>query len=361
MSTISAPSLLFLESDIKNWACKYGHDWVSSYETTRQVLVEGELKKWDEVAKDILKQGKLSSDWRYDYLGFRRVSPYKWKKLEPVDKQVATGLSGIEVITRELGPWGSSRHCYMRLINKEGDVYSVGFCGPTSLPFAWQRGTLMSPDPKEALNKGERVTHITIDEAKYNEIFARIESDKRQKKEAFHLLYRNCSTYTTEILAKHLDIELNNREFVTDALQRSLFQRMGIPSLPNFIKSMVSTTLIGLRYLFSSVLALGCLCVGASFVKTKKIHQEAFEATFGEKRSRETQFERFKAFARNALALEFVKPYTGWRVSIWQDKIHKKFGSNQVTIQQARSVRLSNCLEDMDGYGLAFSKKDRSA
>jgi hypothetical protein len=44
--------------------------------------------------------------------------------------------------------------------------------------------------------------------------------------------------------------------------------------------------------------------------------------------------------------MDFLKPYTGWSVSLWQDRIHGKYQTHEVTVEQARAVRLSNIMED---------------
>ncbi len=356
MSIPSAPDVSFLGTNLERWARKYGHSWIETYDKSQQVLVEGKLQDWSQVASKILKGNKLNSNWRYDHSGFHQISAHKWKKLEPTDQREATGHCYFEVISRELGCFGQSRHCYMRLVNEQGQVHSIGFCGQTGFPLAWQRGSLISPDPKEVETEGERVTRIQIDPEKYTAIFNRFQSDKQAGKEAFHLIHRNCSAYTAEILAEHLGIELNNQEFVTEAFQRKILASMGLRCLPTFMR--VVFTIIGwaLQILILPLAALFYVVLGGCFVRSGAEHRQAYEATFGERTKTEGVWKKIAQVLYSVCTAGFLKPFTGWRVSLWQDRLHAQFSYGTVSVSQAQSVRLSDFLfEDARNQGQAFA------
>jgi hypothetical protein len=326
-------------SNISKWAAHYGHHWVG----TDKVLVNGqELSKegpeWQKVSKRIFSGKKgISSDWRYDRKGFHEIPLIKWKKLQATHKREATGFCFLEVITAQVGPLGMSRHAFMRLENEGGYVKSVGFGGATKYPFCWRRGAIISPDNKEVVRpKGHRVTRIKITREEYNALKNRIESDKNRGNEAFHLFHRNCSAWVAEILRDVLKIEVNNREYPEQVILRKVLYKMGIKSINQTAVKVLHFVASFIRLILSPFWFLVWVATGAPFIQRDPLAAEAYRKTFEGKQI------TVKEFCYRIITVDFMRVFTGWRLSVWQDLIAEKYGKEVISPEQAANVQLGN-------------------
>lgn len=317
-------------NSIIDWMGHYGHKLENG-----QIRVNGQLKSIEEAASKVLisNTNKISSNWRYDHKGLSEISFVKFKELSPTNKHAPDGNNYLVIKTKEKGFLGMSRHTYMELIDTDGNGYEVGFCGPTAYPLFGTRGAIVSPDPKEASSGKERKIYVEITNEQFANIHKCITTDKQQGHEYFQIFQNNCSSFVTRICKKQLGLEINNKEFFSQAVTRKILNCFNIkPS--RLILKVLNVAANVLRVLLSPFLGLIWIISGAAFDNKigKDIKKKQFpNQPIGVK-------EVIKKFFRS----EYIKPFTGWKISVWQDKVKEAFGSDHVTLEQAKTIKFND-------------------
>lgn len=319
------------------------HLWIKAFGHENQlgsnpdeVLFEGKLRSIREVSSEIFdaKKGKISSDWRYDHRGFTKTSYIKFSQLTPTHQYEADGSHYFVVKSKEKGFWGSGRHCYMELIDAHGQGFNFGLCGPTSFPFHGTQGAIVSPDPKVASTGFERSTKIQITQEVFDKVLARINHDKKNGHEYFHLIKNNCSKYVSTISKEELGITMNNKEYLSQVLGRRIFRLVNFK--PGHKLSKVLYVIAGIaRAVLAPFYALCWLVTGSCFDDKKGKLAKAKQ--FKNKLQRPFIKSAWKV-CKKFFSCDAVKIATGWKISLWQDKIKEKFSDRIITLEEARSV-----------------------
>jgi hypothetical protein len=322
-------SLQLNGNSINDWMSHYGHKLENG-----QIKVNGELTSIEEAALKVLNSDtkKISSNWRYDHEGLSEKSFIKFRELSPTNKHASDGKNYLVIKTKEKGFLGMSRHTYMELIDTNGNGYEVGFCGPTAYPFFGTRGAIVSPDPKEASSGKERKIYVEITDEQFENLHKRITTDKQEGHEYFQLFQNNCSRFVTRICKEHLGLKINNKEFFSQAITRKALQYLNIkPS--NLSLKVLNIAAKVLRVLLSPVLGLVWILSGAAF--DNKLGKDIKEKQFPNQPS------GVKEVVKRFFKSEYIKPFTGWKISVWQDKVKETFGSDHVTLEQAKSIQFN--------------------
>ncbi len=323
-------SLQINGNSVKDWMNHYGHEVVDG-----QIKVNGQIRKIEDVAQQIInpKTHKISSDWRYDSEGLHDISFIKFQQLVPTNSHIPDGKNYLVIKTKEKGFFGLSRHTYMELISSSGNGFEVGFCGPTVFPFVGTRGAIVSPDPKEAASGFERKVFIEINDEQFNRVFKRIESDKQNGHEYFHIFKNNCSCFVTRICKEELGLKINNQEFLSQAFARKILKFLHIKPSSLTLKVINGVAKV-IRVLLSPVYALIWLISGSPFDDKlgKKIKQIQFP---------NSQLS-FKESLKKFFESDYLRPFTGWKISAWQDKVKEIFKSDHVTLEQAMNIKFND-------------------
>lgn len=323
---------------VKRWIACFGHG--SSDATPSEVMVEGSLRPIADIAKEIFheKTKKISSCWRYDHRGFVKTSYIKFTQLTPTHRHDGDGNYYFVVKSKQKGFCGLGRHCYMELINSNGDGYSVGLCGPTTFPLKGTRGAIVSPDPKEASTGYERQTKIQIPQVVFEQTMHRINSDKLEGKEYFHLIKNNCSKYVSTICEQELGIKMDNEEFISQALTRVFFRALRIKPGQRFLK-FVNVVAAFVRALFAPLYSLVWLSTGAWY-SDKKGRLAKFQQA--QKKGCDSIFKKLGSGFKKFFSCNYLKIATGWKISAWQDRIKATCPHVVITLEEARNNPLNH-------------------
>jgi hypothetical protein len=313
--------------------------WISAYKheiKEDQVMVNGKYTPIEDIAKQILeeKKGKISSKWRYDHRGFVNESYIKFKELTPTHQHTPDDRFYVVIKSKERGFMGFSRHCYLELINNKGEGFSVGLVGSTSFPFNGTLGAIVSPDTKVASSGYERSTKIIVTEEIFNNVFRRITNDKKEGKEYFHLLQHNCSKFVSNLCRDELDIKIDNHEFISQVATRGFLNFLRIKPSETALKVLHVAAVIA-RIALAPLYALLYLGSGAFFddKKGKEARQKQFKVD-----DAKPFIQKFFRPIYNFFSCKNLKIATGWKVSVWQDRVKEKFNEEAVTLEQARLI-----------------------
>jgi hypothetical protein len=322
---------------VLNWKKAYNHE--SQFENGQEMIkCEGSYLPLQEVMKRVYdrSKNKISSDWRYDLNGFTNTSYVKFKKLTPTKlHENAQGLHYLVIKTKQAALFGMSRHCYMELIDDRGNGYSFGLCGPTRYPLVGTKGAIVSPDPKEATPGIERRTKIIISAEKFKEILDRVNQDKESGHEYFHITQHNCSRYVGVICEEHLNLNINNKEFLTQAVTRFFLRIFGSTPSSRFLKTIGVIGAV-FRFAISPLFVIFWLITGAPF--DDRQGAEAKLRQFGP--SNLSLKEKFIKVLYDSVYCNYLKINTGWKLSVWQDKAISAHGTNELTLEEAQSIQL---------------------
>ena len=313
--------------------------WISAYKHEikgDQVMVNGIYTPIADIAKQILeeKKGKISSKWRYDHRGFVNESYIKFKELTPTHQYNPDDRFYVVIKSKERGFMGFSRHCYLELINGKGEGFSVGLVGSTSFPFNGTLGAIVSPDTKVASSGYERSTKIIVTEEMFNKVLHRVNKDKEEGKEYFHLLQHNCSKFVSNLCRDELDIKIDNHEFISQVATRGLFNFLRIKPSETALKVLHVAAVIA-RIALAPLYALLYLGSGAFFDDKKG--KEARQKQFSTKEVKSLTKQFFKSIY-DFFSCKNLKIATGWKISVWQDRVKDKFKEDAVTLEQARLI-----------------------
>jgi hypothetical protein len=305
----------------------------------KEILFDGKPIGETPLPKELsamIASGRIGGKWRYDGInGLHQTSYRDWEILTPThshpDLKNTADLNYVAIKTKEIGLLGSSRHVWMELISSEGEGYSVGLCGSTKFPYNAKEGKLISPDPKEAAAGKERKVLIELTTEQFNRLKGRIETDKREKKEYFHIFYHNCSRYTVKVLDEELGVKINNKEFFTQALFRKFLEKTHL-KVPQPVLKVISYVANFFRFALSGLYHLVYLCTGAWHTSKKLRPLEA------KCLNPEQSPKGIKSFFKHLFLLDHMRVCTGWKVSVWQDAIKNKFGSRSITIEEANKI-----------------------
>jgi hypothetical protein len=315
----------FNGNTVKDWIKSYNHEGDDT-----QVMLEGKLTPINDVFDQVINKdtNKISSNWRYDYRGFTNTSFIKFKQLTKTHQREADGNFYFVIKSKEKRIAGISKHIYMELIDNQGNGYSVGLCGSMAYPFFGRRGAIVSPDPKEASNEGERKTYIQLTDEQFSKLKQRIENEKAEGNEYFHVIKRNCSKFVSSICSQELGISMNNKEFLSQALARKIFAKLNITPSEKILEifEIVAKVFRVALFPFYGLVYLALLAPFDSNA-AKSIKNKGIDESKG-------FIEKIKSIING----DFIKPYSAWKVANWQDHVISKFGTNRVTLEQAREI-----------------------
>ena len=192
------------------------------------LLKEGKWVRWEnlktEIQFDREKRELVSidgkTDWNYYYnpltgdCGLNPQSRYKqvrpiYQLSEEEMKTLGVGKKkyALQVFTSDNSMLSKVSHVGLRLINENGQVYSLGYETPTSeVKYTHQAiagcydATIASLDYDEfAKFKTRRVTTLPISQNQYDMALSRVKKYS-QKPLRFNRAYQNCATYVTDIM-----------------------------------------------------------------------------------------------------------------------------------------------------------------
>lgn len=344
MSLNEIYSLKLCGEPLKNWQDAFGHNISITQEGELKVFSEGRYQNWNELKPKIIdpkKSGRISSNWRYDQHGLSPISYIKFKELVPsMTHHNSNGQCYLEIKTKETGFMGLSRHTYAELIDADGKGYKFGMCGPTSFPFYGTKGSIVSPDPKEATKGKERKIRIIISKDQLDMLIERVTQDKLHGKEYFHLINQNCGRYITKLCEEILDLYINHEEYASEALFRQFLSFVKLKPSQNvlFILNVLLNSLTSSLAPISGIL---WLLLGFAFDDARGAKAKLFEPINLPK----NRFERLKHLHEKLEEMasgRCFKVVSGWKLSVWQDNLIKLYGSNEISLQQARSYRLDD-------------------
>ena len=225
--------------------------------------VNGTMMKWGQARKeifgdaDIKKSMELPLNWRFDASGLQKISVCEWTKLEPCRKEDPhPGEFFVDLMTTAQG----LNHSWIRLVNEDGNIISVGLCGHiySAALFRGSVGRLNSPDHREFMPEEHRRTRILINKKQYEQLINRIENDQKTHNFYFNLLSRNCGAYALEVLSE-IGLIIDNKEFPTQMGIRKLCQGIN-KTPPECVIKTVSKILGIVRPIFGT---LGTIAMGA--------------------------------------------------------------------------------------------------
>lgn len=299
--------------------------------TEDSVLLDGKKVEWAVAKAEIFgeKSAKeLPHGWKYNEKGLVKKDLVKWEKLESdwtnkVDPK--PGHFFVELVSKKSGFIGVSRHCWIRLIDQDSDVISVGFCGKVLKwkPLRNQKGKFASPDPGE-FAQGEKITtRIEITPEEYEKLKAKVEQDQADKNLYFNMVTRNCSVYACGLL-KEIDIHIENAEFPSQAVARRFFRWVGFEQPPACVRIALKYIAMVFRFLLSPLYNLGIFVLGGT--STNKDMADLEEQHGAKWPKHRKPFQSFCSLFDGS-NFQFG---TGWRVTDWQRAVEKlREGANE--------------------------------
>ena len=336
MSGLDLLSMKINNNPVINWMQSYGHEL-----TEGRIKFNGVLTPVQDVYHQVVTNGKISSNCRYDKDGLNsQVSYVKFKELVPTHQREVDGKFYLVV--------KSTEHIFMELIDNQGRGYSLGLCGPVSLPLTGKQGAILSPDPAEASTEEIKKTYIELTQAEFEKVMARVNTEKKERKEYFHLLNRNCSNFVSTICEEELNIKINNKEFFSQALARKIFQRLNITPSEKSLKILAKIAKVFRAILFP-VYSFIYLLFGVPFdtVTIKEIKKRSINETK-------------KGFIDKITSIldgECFKFCSAWKVMNWQDRVEVRHGSNHVTSDQARQISCPDYLSLKNSLSLKVAEQ----
>lgn len=179
---------------------------------------------------DVLRPSwKLPKEWRFDSQGISNICTYDWDnhEFEPCGTEANhDGKYYYDFMSYKDG----LNHCWVRLVDKDGKVYSAGLSGKINT-YGMLRGSvgrINGPDHREFFKPiNHRQTRICISEKDFLTLKNGIEEEQATKNLYFNLLTRNCAKWACEITSR-LGLHINNSEFPTQLIMRNFFKRFKI-------------------------------------------------------------------------------------------------------------------------------------
>lgn len=324
----------FLEANnMKVYFSKFNHKIINACGEPA-LLYQGAYFTWSDLKRilfnaDRITDFSLPHGFKYIDKGIVKESLVQWSVLSPCWKDQENPLPGqffVELVSQERGFLGYSRHCFLRLIDDQTNVYSVGYGGKLYnwLPFRSSKGRFYSPDPSEFKDGKLRTTRIAITREQFIFLKYQIEKDQLIENFYFNLITRNCSQYTVELL-KQVGIDINSQEYPTQALARRVCTFLKIRP-PDCILKIAHYVKIFFQYLLSPVLNVLLLLLGAKYANPDLVKLEKENSHLWPSLPKKP-LENFESiFDINQLKLS-----TGWKVSEWQDWVKKR---RELTMEQ---------------------------
>jgi hypothetical protein len=284
-----------------------------------QILLEGVLTPWKEAKSKIFGDKppaslKIPHGWKYNANGVVYKNMIHWNKLEP-DWKDPTPMPGhffIELVSVTKG----TRHCWIRLIDDQSNVISLGFCGYIYkwLPFRASKGKLVSPDPNEFDKAPHVCTRIEISSEQYQSIINKAETDQKNKNVFFNLITRNCSIYACDIL-KEIGINIRNREYPSQILTRWALSALNI-KIPPCVAVGLNYVAAFFRLLLSPIYLIGVFVLGGTYSNSDIQNIEKENSSKWPTQPRKL-FNGWVSLLNNS-NFSFG---TGWKVREWQKTI----------------------------------------
>lgn len=333
-----------IENHLESRFAFFNHSVTYTRDGEPQILLEGQPTRWSDAKMTIFKTAsppslQLPFDWKYNGQGIVEKKMITWKQLEPDWKDRADPRPGhffVELVSKQSGCMGVSRHCWLRLIDDQSNVISVGFGGKVLkwLPFRAQKGKLMSPDPGEFESGHTHCTRMLIPKRMYNKLKARIENDQKTRNVYFNMITRNCSVYACEILKEIVNID--NREYPTQALGRLICNKLNIKP-PRFVCVIFDYIAQFFRILLSPIYCIGILILGGAYKDRGVADVEKHSHLWDQQP--EKPFSRVWSFF-NGSNFRFG---TGWKVTKWQREVAQWRAQQiqEIEYEKAHTLRLT--------------------
>lgn len=317
--SLSLDNALFLGAPIKDWKERYNH-----YLEEGQVLVNARIMSVFEFTyflsdscsnapEFFSKDGKIKAiphNWRYDQDGFVQTPAIGFKELESTEKREGTGNYSIELITKQFEGAPLATHSFIRLIDAEGRVYSVGGGGAKAWPDGYRKFRIMSPDPLEAQpNLKERVTPIEVSQEGFYAAIAEIEAMSHEKF-TYHAFTSNCLSFAERIIKKaDPDFNIDFHETIPDMIVRGIAGNMS-PGAQKVVEVIVKIVIVLLSPLFWFAYFVMGYWTGEAknLIAEPKPHAEE---------------NKFVRFLRNVFLLEGISINSLLRAKTWQDEMAK--------------------------------------
>lgn len=199
---------------LERYLAEYRHTLRLSPTGEVEILESGSYRPWGEV-KDIAAPKEKENHsryqpWFYGPEGLQNKNMFRWDDLTPYKKEIPSDRYLFEFCCCcEETPRFVGDHSWLRLIDPEGNVYSVGKYRPYKTdpkhqaknPMRVQKGLLMSPDVSEFWPTRIHRIPIEITPEEFEEMKRNIEEDNRQDLETFQLVNDNCTKYVEKIAA----------------------------------------------------------------------------------------------------------------------------------------------------------------
>lgn len=306
----------------------FGHQAIELRAGQPLLHFEGRMVPWDLVKKRIFGHEaptsmRLPSGWRYEQSGLVAKDLINWTKLEPSWKiENPTKEFFLEVVSNEIG----TKHSWVRLIDRDGNVISVGFASTlhTWFPLRSHIGKLASPDPLEFSGSPQHCLRYPISPKQYHHVKARIERDQNEGNLYFSAISRNCSTYVAEIL-EEIGIQVDTCEYPNSMLVRETSRIFGLKIPPVIRKIFLGITYL-IMVLLSPILQVMVLFLGGSYKdKALEILEKTKDAKW--KSAHRRPFSSVKSIF-NGSNISFS---TGWKMSEWQ-KSQKNCQSKNIPV-----------------------------
>lgn len=188
---------------------RHGHAIYYDQEDEPHLLYENELTPWAVIRETVptTQSGKMVSH-AYTHEGI--VPGHDAAAIHRFEMQPPKPSPLVQIVSRSCFP----PHCWLRLINRRGEVYSLGFFGQelsrTNKELVWQlipqKGCILSPDPLEVIDAEETlvVTEIPLSDEEWALLFQLAQALQLQEELSFQLLNigksLNCAGFIKSLL-----------------------------------------------------------------------------------------------------------------------------------------------------------------
>lgn len=206
--------LSLFQNEIDKYTRFFGHE-----KKADQFLLNGKWTAWPEVKNILFGEqavGPLPRSFVYNQNGIVARHQCQWTVLEAdwQEKNPKVGKCFLEIVSQNKGYGGLARHCWIRLIDANSGVISVGLYAKMykCFPFRSQVGKYISPDPAEFDPGDKTITRFSITQEQYNHLKGRVEAFQKNKHFFFNLKTRNCTVFVCELLSE-IGISIKNIEY----------------------------------------------------------------------------------------------------------------------------------------------------
>ena len=282
-------------------------DTFSQVDGNPAILVEGEWTVFEQIKKRFSVQYsrryrqkflvEKSSGHVFTYVGGQGLiehHPYKasvaLKKISQEEyaksRELAKAFNGrdeeaiLQIVTTQSpgkSPYFSARHLYLRLIDAERNMHSIGFGydEPIRVPLKSGRGLVRSPDFWEYKRaKARAITNIPISKSGVERLLQFVKKCQSSEVYAFHILHHNCASFTQAAVQFATGLNIPTRVKLKDLFSHFIPRWLFLPL--KFLFGTIGTSFIALG---SLLLGEGIGANGRKFGSFKKKERYASPAS----------------------------------------------------------------------------------